>query len=121
MRILKYIILIVLVLAAWTAIVNLGTYSGFLLRPITSENTSSSFIEATKSKLEHEFVGNLAMVLLEGGEVSQDFYYSIDKPIDKHTIFQMASISKWVTAWGIFDHFEFLHLLNKEKQKMTQA
>lgn len=91
-----------MVLAAWTAIVNLGTYSGFLLRPITSENTSSSFIEATKSKLEHEFVGNLAMVLLEGGEVSQDFYYSIDKPIDKHTIFQMASISKWVTAWGIF-------------------
>ncbi len=89
-------------LMAWTAIINFGTNNGLLLNPITSENTSTSFIEATKAKLENEFVGNLAMVLLEDGKVSEDFYYSIDEPIDKHTIFQMASISKWVTAWGIF-------------------
>ena len=102
MRIVKYIFLVLLALLAWTAIVNFGTYTGLLLKPITSENTSASFIEATKARLEDEFVGNLAMVLLEDGEVSKDFYYSIEKPIDKHTIFQMASVSKWVTAWGIF-------------------
>ena len=89
-------------LLAWTAVIHFGSNSGFLLKPITSENTSTSFIDATKAKLENEFVGNLAMVLLEDGEVSKDFYYSIDEPIDKHTIFQMASVSKWVTAWGIF-------------------
>ena len=88
-------------LLIWTAIVHFGTNNGLLLKPITSENTSTSFIEATKAKLENEFVGNLAMVLIEEGEVSNDFYYSIDEPIDKHTIFQMASVSKWVTAWGI--------------------
>lgn len=88
-------------LLVWTAIVHFGSNNRLLLKPITSENTSTSFIEATKKKIENEFVGNLAMVLLEDGEVSKDFYYSIDEPIDKHTIFQMASVSKWVTAWGI--------------------
>jgi len=87
---------------AWTAIINFGTSTGLLLKSITSKDTSASFVEATETKLKNEFVGNLAMVLLEGGEVSDDYYYSIDEPIDKQSIFQMASVSKWVTAWGIF-------------------
>ncbi len=101
MRIVKYIVFLVVLLLTWTAIVNIGINSGFLLKPITTEKTPKSFIEATKAKLEKEFVGNLAMVLFEDGEVSKDFYYSIDEPIDKHTMFQMSSVSKWVTAWGI--------------------
>ena len=81
MKIVKYIVLIVLSLLAWTALINFGTYSGHLLRPIAPDNTSTSFIEATKTKLENDFVGNLAMVLLEDGEVSQDFYHSVEHGI----------------------------------------
>ena len=102
MRTVKYIVLIVVLLLAWTAVINFGLSTGFLLRPITSKATSASFIEATQARLEKEFVGNLAMALLEDGEVSEDFYYSIDEPVDRHTIFQMASVSKWISAWGIF-------------------
>ena len=102
MRILKYVIILILSLLAWTAIVNLGINSGLLLRPITSENTAESFIEATKAKLEKESVGNFALAVIENGEVAQDFYHSIDQAVDKQTIFQMASVSKWITAWGIF-------------------
>ena len=94
MKIVKYIILIVLALLVWTAFINHGMVSGLLLKPITSEKTSASFVEATKEKLENEFVGNLAMVLIEDGEVSKDFYFSIDNPLNKHTIFQMASVIK---------------------------
>ncbi len=101
MKIVKYIALIVLIVFVWTVTVYFGSVSGLLLKPITSGNTSTSFIEATKAKLESEFIGNLALVLFEDGEISKDFYYSIDQPIDEHTIFQMASVSKWVTAWGI--------------------
>ncbi|WNJ18258.1 serine hydrolase domain-containing protein [Pontibacter sp. G13] len=101
MRTFKYILLILLAILGWTAFVNVGTYSGFLLSPITSGKSASSFIEASQSKLDDEFVGNLALVLLEDGEVSQDFYYAIDETIDKNTLFQMASISKWVTSWGV--------------------
>ncbi|MEM9547181.1 MAG: serine hydrolase [Bacteroidota bacterium] len=98
----SYVFLIVLLLIAWTFIMHLGTNNGILLKAITSGDTSDSFIIAAQEKLENEFVGNLAMALLEDGEISKDFYYSVEEPIDKHTIFQMASVSKWVTAWGIF-------------------
>ena len=101
MKIVKSILLLLLLLLAWTGILNFGVSTGILLRPITSENTPASFIEATKRKIENDFVGNLAMMLIEGGEVSEEFYYSIDESIDERSIFQMASISKWVTAWGV--------------------
>ncbi len=87
---------------AWTAFVGYGTFSGSLLRPITKGSSSASFIEATKERIENEFVGNMAMVLIENGAVSKDFFYSIDKAVNKHTVFQMASVSKWITSWGIF-------------------
>lgn len=102
MRILKYTVLIVSLILLWTAAVNFGMTSGLLLSPIASEKTPDAFIEATKAKLKNEFVGNLAMVLLEDGKVAEDFYYSFGDPVNKQTLFQMASISKWVTAWGVF-------------------
>jgi CubicO group peptidase (beta-lactamase class C family) len=106
MRIVKYIAFLIILLLAWTAMVNMGINSGFLLRPITTEKTPKSFIEATKTKLENEFVGNLAMAVIEHGEVSEKYFHSVDKPIDAQTIFQMASVSKWITAWGIFAMIE---------------
>ncbi len=102
MKTVKYIFITSLILLSWTAIMNFAVSIGILLRPISSENTPEAFINASIEKLENQFVGNLAMVLIEDGEVSKDFYYSIDKSVDKHTIFQMASVSKWITAWGIF-------------------
>lgn len=103
MRTVKYITTIVLALALWTALISFGTFTGVLLKSIASGKTPVSFIEATKEKLEDEFVGNLAMAVIENGEVSEDFYFSVDEQlVDRHTVFQMASVSKWVTAWGIF-------------------
>ncbi len=76
--------------------------NGFLLKPLTSENTSEGFIEAVKERSEQEeFVGNLAMVLVEDGKVSKEHFDSIDQPIDGQTIFRVASISKWITSFGI--------------------
>ncbi len=101
MKILKYITLIIISLLIWTAFIGFGFIDGFLLRPITSENTSEAFIEASKEKIDSEFVGNLAMVLIEDGQVSKDFFYAIDQPVDEHSLFPVASISKWVTSFGV--------------------
>lgn len=74
---------------------------GFLLRPLTAEKSPEAFIAAVKEKIEDEFVGNLAMVLIEDGEIAEDFYHSIDKPITANTVFPVASISKWITSFGV--------------------
>lgn len=74
---------------------------GFLLRPITAKNAPAAFINVVKEKMEDEFVGNLAMVLIEDGKVAEDFYHSIDQPITGNSVFPVASISKWITSFGI--------------------
>ncbi len=97
----KRLSLICFVLFIWTAFVGFGFIHGFLLKPITSENTSEAFIEATKEKIDSEFVGNFAMVLIENGEVSKDFFYAVDKSVNENTVFPVASISKWITSFGV--------------------
>jgi CubicO group peptidase (beta-lactamase class C family) len=101
MKIFKQIALIILIILVWLAFIGYGFVDGFLLRAITAENTSEAFIEATKEKIDGEFVGNFAMVLIEDGAVSKDFFYSIDQPVDKNTVFPVASVSKWITSFGV--------------------
>lgn len=101
MRIFKHITLIFFFLFVWTAFIGYGFVDGFLLRPITSGSSSNDFIEATSHRLADEFVGNLAMVLIENGEISKDFYHSVDQPVNENSLFPVASISKWVTSFGI--------------------
>ena len=101
MRTFKRITLVILAILIWTAFIGYGFIDGFLLRPITSEDTSEAFIEAAKKKIADEYVGNLAMVLIENGEVSKDFFYSIDQPVNEKSGFPVASVSKWVTSFGV--------------------
>jgi CubicO group peptidase (beta-lactamase class C family) len=101
MKILNHIATIIFVSLIWTAFIAYGFIDGFLLRPITSKNTSEAFIEAAKAKIADEFVGNFAMTLIENGKVSKEFFYAIDQPVNSETIFPVASVSKWLTAFGV--------------------
>lgn len=102
MRTFKYIILILLSVLVWAAIVvYAGVIKGLLLTTIQSDNTPESFIEATKDKIEDEFVGNFAMLFIENGQVTNRYHYSVDQPIDQTSVFQVASVSKWITSWGV--------------------
>ncbi len=101
MRLVKHISLILLALLIWTAFVGFGFLNGYLLQSITSSTTSEAFIEAFTEEIEEKVEGSFAMVLIEDGEVSKDFFYSIDQPVNGNTAFPVASISKWVTSFGI--------------------
>jgi CubicO group peptidase (beta-lactamase class C family) len=45
--------------------------------------------------------GNIAIVLLDNGEVAQGYYASHGRAVDADSLFQVASLSKWLTAWGV--------------------
>lgn len=101
MKTYKKVLLIISAILIWTAFIGFGFLYGFLLRPITSKDSSEAFIDATKNKIEQEFVGNLAMALIEDGKISKEFFYSKDQPVNKNTAFPVASVSKWITSFGV--------------------
>ncbi|MEQ1491323.1 MAG: serine hydrolase, partial [Terricaulis sp.] len=53
------------------------------------------------ARIESENVGNAAFVQLDDGRVVAEHFQSIGEPVDRDTLFQVASLSKWVTAWGV--------------------
>ncbi|SMG13721.1 CubicO group peptidase, beta-lactamase class C family [Marivirga sericea] len=102
MKKLKNAAIITACIIAWTLFVVFGFINGYLLRTLDSSGSSEEFFNAAKNGLKTEFVGNLAMAMIEGGKVTKTYFYSHDgEKIDKHSAFPVASVSKWVTAVGI--------------------
>ena len=89
------------VVVVWCGLVFLGFSEGWGRAPITSSPEPEGFISAARPQIADAGPGNLAMVLIEDGAVAADYYTSADAPVGPHTLFQVASLSKWVSAWGV--------------------
>jgi CubicO group peptidase (beta-lactamase class C family) len=100
-KILLYILGACLMMIAWAGIVFLGTIDGWFHRPIAKQNTSQSFCEAVDAEIDKQFVGNFAMAIVKGGTIEFEKFYSAGKPVDRNTVFQVSSLSKWISAVGI--------------------
>ncbi|SED06789.1 CubicO group peptidase, beta-lactamase class C family [Tenacibaculum sp. MAR_2009_124] len=101
MKTLKHIAVIIVILLLWTALIGYGFMDGFLLKPLTNENTPEAFKEAVKQKVNDEYLGNFAMSLIENGNVSEQWYFSEGNEVTKNTLFPVASISKWVSSFAV--------------------
>ncbi len=91
----------VLFMLVWAGVIFFGTLDGWFHQPIAKSKSTQSFLEAVDVKLGKLFVGNFAMAVIGGGSVEQEKFYSVGKPVDRNTIFQVSSLSKWISAVGI--------------------
>ncbi len=101
MKKLKQIGTILFFLLLWTGFIGYGFIDGFLLRPLTKDKSATGFLEASKEIIQNTSVGNLGFVLIEDGQIANEFYYSKGRQVDQNTMFPVASISKWVTSFGV--------------------
>jgi CubicO group peptidase (beta-lactamase class C family) len=87
----------------WVAFVFVATVHDWWRPPIAPRGDGHAFAAAARVMVEERLRGNLAMVVIDQGQVIADYYESVDpeEPIGPDTIFQVASVSKWVTAWGV--------------------
>jgi CubicO group peptidase (beta-lactamase class C family) len=100
-RILKYIFLSISLLMLWAVIVFFGTQNGWWHEPIAEQGDSGEYLNAVKEKIKEQYVGNFALALVKNGSVEYEIFHSEGKPVDRNTVFQVASLSKWVSAFGV--------------------
>jgi len=100
-RISKYLFTFILLSIFWSIIVIYGTINGWWHKPFTTSNDPELFTIAVKQKIEKEFVGNFSMSIIKGGNVEKELFYSKNKKVDKNTIYQVSSLSKFVSAAGV--------------------
>lgn len=100
-RILKYFLIIATLLVLWAVVIFFGTKNGWWHQPIAAQSNSDSYISAVKQTIHDQFVGSLAMAVINEGNVEDELFHSEGKSVDRNTIFQVASLSKWVSAFGV--------------------
>ncbi|OYU71549.1 MAG: serine hydrolase [Alphaproteobacteria bacterium PA2] len=91
----------VLLLISWTALVGLGLLQGWSHRPLAPRGDAPAFATAARAQIDQARAGNAAFVLIKEGHVVAEHFRSAGEPVDRDTLFQVASLSKWVTAWGV--------------------
>ncbi|MEQ1929685.1 MAG: serine hydrolase domain-containing protein [Parvularculaceae bacterium] len=71
-------------------------------RPAAAERADvAAFLAAMNQRLDAHKTGNAAFLLIEAGEPVGEHFVSKGAPVDRDTLFQVASLSKWATAWGV--------------------
>ena len=105
-RFIKYTIAALILIICWGIIVFNGLLNGWWHSPITNSKDTEAFITAVKETAKKEFAGNFAMAIMKDGKVDREIFMSHNKPVDRNTIFQVSSLSKFVTAAGIMKLIE---------------
>ncbi|MFK7864293.1 MAG: serine hydrolase domain-containing protein [Pseudohongiellaceae bacterium] len=89
-------------IAVWFGFVFVSAFYGWWMKPVVTPGDSSAFFQHAVSLLESENGGgNSALVLIEDGKISDDFYSVGAEEIDQETVFSTASLSKWITAAAV--------------------
>ncbi|MEQ8486989.1 MAG: serine hydrolase domain-containing protein [Pseudomonadales bacterium] len=88
-------------MALWATLVFVGTANGWLRTALAPPGDTDAFVAAVRERLDAEHNGNGAFRLLQNGDLAGEHYVSVDAPVTADTRFQVASVSKWLTAWGV--------------------
>ena len=89
------------VCVAWAALVFATLSEGWLRSPLVEGDDPQAFVAAAKASAMADNRGNLAFVMFEDGREVGSFALSQGDPVDGDTLFQVASLGKWLTAWGV--------------------
>ncbi len=90
-----------LLVILWAAGLVGGTLFGWWRRPIAPSGDSRAFMEAAVAMVNAGNRANTALILIERGAISAEYYSARAGSIDRNTVFATASLSKWITAHAV--------------------
>lgn len=85
----------------WNTMVFLATSEGWMKSPIVNSDSPVAFKAVVERKVLETHTGNFVMVLIENGKPVERFFKSTGKAVDGSSVFQVASLGKWITSWGV--------------------
>lgn len=88
-------------LVAWTVLVAAATRNGWFRHALAAPGDAPAFMNAARDMVDRDNHGNVSLALIGDGQIVGEYAASVDQPIDGNTLFQAASLSKWITAWGV--------------------
>jgi CubicO group peptidase (beta-lactamase class C family) len=100
-RYLRLVALTLVAAAGWAVLVFAVLDRGLLRFPIAERGETARFLAAAYDLAERRNRGNLAFVLIEDGREAGSFAISKGEPVGRESLFQTASLGKWLTAWGV--------------------
>ncbi len=98
---LKAALAAVAALLVWSCLLVAGAMFGWWRQPLAAPDDVNGFMAAAVDLLVQANRGQAALVVLEEGAVAGEHYASVAEPVDRTTVFPLASLSKWMTAWGV--------------------
>ena len=97
----KILLIFVLTCGLWSIATVYGAFSGWWLTPLAQKGNTAAFLDAAIKMGNQQSRGNIALVLISNGVVYAEHYKPSIDDVDRDTAFPLASMSKWVTAYGV--------------------
>lgn len=88
-------------LVLWATLVFFGTSEGWRKQPLAPHGDTARFMDAATALVNSSNAGNAVFAVIEDGTVHGVHAVSVGTAVGANTVFQTASLSKWVTAWGV--------------------
>lgn len=91
----------VLAILVWGGFVFTALDQGWGQSSIAERGDSAGFELTAREIAKHENQGNVSFILIDSGTPVADFHLSKGEEVNAQSVFQVASLGKWVTAWGV--------------------
>ncbi len=96
-----YTLAAITLVALWGTLNLISLKQGWFLSPIAPRHDVAAFMEQSTARLQKAFKGNYAYALIDQGRVFAQDHDSKGTAVDSNTLFGLASLSKWITAYGV--------------------
>jgi len=101
MNFVKWVSVVLGVMSLWVLLNVVSTTQGWFKEPIAPTNDNASFMAEAVKSIKTEAKGNGIFVLINEGKVFDEFSYSKGETVTTDTVFGVASLGKWVAAYGV--------------------
>ncbi|ESP90588.1 serine hydrolase domain-containing protein [Pseudoalteromonas luteoviolacea] len=86
------------VMSLWAALNFYATTQGWFIEKIAAQGDTQEFVTNIKTEVDKGFRGNVAMLMMEQGEVIATHHVSKGELVNTDSVFGVASLGKWVAA-----------------------